>query len=112
MTMGIERVCGEVYIYTLWCGKLREYRGELWVRHKNESNENYYVKVLDDDNMPVKLLNCFKHEGVVFNKAVWLYETDKRRAAEIMIQNEKKMIAELNFRIKNHEEVIESLKEI
>ena len=112
MIRNVERINSEVYLYTLWCGKIREYRGELWVRHRNERNESYYVKVLDDDGNQVKLLNCWKHEGIVWNKGVWLYESNKRRAAEIMIRNEKKMIAELNFKIKGHEEVIESLKEI
>lgn len=105
------------YLYNLWNGKLKEYRGA--VLHKDEINRGFgkailpevnYFMVHDEHGKVVKKLCCSGVEGEIHNKGVWLTESDKSKAAEILIRYEEDQIAKLKFAIKNHEELIESLR--
>ena len=108
---------GMGYLYNLWNGKLKEYRGE--VLHKKKYEDSYgryispevnYFMVHDEDNRIVKKLCCSAVEGEICNKGLWLSESNKSKAAEILIQYEEEQIAKLKFQIENHEELIESLR--
>lgn len=108
---------GTGYLYNLWNGTLKEYRGE--VLYKIERGVRYgmltcrevtHFIVRDKDGRSVKRLCCSCVEGEVCNKTVWLSEADRAKAASIFIEYEKQRIAELQFQIKNHEELIDSLK--
>ena len=107
---------GTGYLYNLWNGTLKEYQGE--VLHKTEHEVGYgmlasrevtYFIVRDKNGRSVKKLCCSYVEGEICNKSVWLSEADRAKAASILIEYEKQRIAELQFRIKNHEELIDSL---
>lgn len=111
---------GTGYLYNLWNGTLKEYRGE--VLHKTEraidygmrtSREVTYFMARDKNDRVIKKLCCSPVAGEIGNKSVWLSESNRAKAASILIEYEKQRIAELQFQIKNHEELIDSLtKEI
>ena len=110
-------VIAEGYLYNLWNGKLKEYRGK--VLHKEKYKDSYgryispevnYFMVHDEHNRIVKKLCCSAVEGEICNKGLWLSESNKSKASEILIQYEEEQIAKLKFQIENHEELIESLK--
>ena len=107
---------GTGYLYKLWNGTLKEYRGE--VLHKVEysiyngmraTREVTYFMAKDKNNRIIKKFCCSPVEGEIGNKLVWLSESNRTKAASILIEYEKQRIAELQFRIKNHEEEIDSL---
>lgn len=107
---------GTGYLYNLWNCMLKEYRGEVLHKIEHEvrygmlaSREVTYFIVRDKDGKSVKKLCCSPVEGEISNKSVWLSEADRAKAASILIEYEKQRIAELQFQIKNHEELIDSL---
>lgn len=110
-------VIAEGYLYNLWNGKLKEYRGKVLHKEKCEdvygryiSPEVNYFMVYDEHDRVVKKLCCSGVEGEICNKGLWLSESNKSKAAEILIQYEEEQIAKLKFQIENHEELIESLR--
>ena len=110
-------VIAEGYLYNLWNGKLKEYRGEVLHKEKYEDSYGRYISpevnyfmVHDEHNRIVKKLCCSAVEGEICNKGLWLSESNKSKAAEILIQYEEEQIAKLKFQIENHEELIESLR--
>lgn len=105
MSNDFEQI-GTGYLYNLWNGTLREYRGE--VLHKKERDVTYFI-VRDKNDRVVKKLCCSPIEGENCNKSVWLSESNRAKAASILIEYEKQRITELQFQIKNHEELIDSL---
>ena len=105
------------YLYNLWNGKLKEYPGK--VLHKEKYEDFYgrriipevnYFMAHDVNGRVVKKLCCSSVEGEICNKGVWLSESNKSKAAEILIRYEEEQIVKLTFQIKNHEELIESLR--
>ena len=97
------------YLYNLWAGELREYGGEVY--HGIYCDSAYFL-VKDKHGRVVKKLNCAMSEGEIHNKTVWLQESNKRKAADILIEHEEEQIAKLRFQIENHEKLIASLKNI
>ena len=109
---------GNGYLYNLWNGKLKEYYGEIvhrdgYVDHGLIYHEITRFVILNEQGKQVKILQCSCNEGEIQNKMVWFYDRNKSGAAKILIEYEENEIAKLEFRIRNHKEIIESLmKEI
>ena len=107
------------YLYSPWAGKLREYAGEVY--HQAEyrafpSNfivpEHTHFLAKDEHGRTIKKFDCAAYEGEMHNKVVWLSERDPHKAAAILIEHEEEQIAKLRLKIRNHEDLIESLKKI
>lgn len=106
---------GVGYLYSVWNGKLKEYKGTI--TYFAELRENIYIQpertffeIFDARGIIVKKYQCASKEGEIHNKVVWLYESNRRKAAEILIEYEKQQIAKLQMQIENHKELIELLK--
>lgn len=116
MANGTYEKIADGYLYNLWNGKLKEYKGEIW--HMDEYRDMFDIIrpersrfiAKDEHGQVIKRLECANFEGEIYNKGVWLRESNRKRAAEILIRREEGMIAKLQFQIKNHEDLIESLK--
>lgn len=110
------KLVSEGYLYNLWRGKLAEVKGEIW--RKDKYKEGYtispavtYFRVIDERGRCVKKLTCSEIEEKVCNKGVWLAESNRVKAAKLLIDYEEQQIAELEFKIKNHKDLIETLNE-
>lgn len=106
---------GDGYLYSVWNGKLKEYRGVITYFAEIQGisyiePERTYFDVLDARGIKVKTYNCASKEGEIHNKVVWLHEPNKQKAAEILIEYEEQQIAKLQMQIENHKELIELLK--
>ena len=107
------------YLYSPWNGTLREFAGE--VRHREEYRSAYgrliepghtHFIAKDDHGRNIKKFDCSINEGELHNKVVWLRESDKRKAADILIEYEETRIAKLKLQIENHESNIANLKAV
>ena len=116
---GNLKLIGTGYFYNLWKGKINEYHGEVY---RNESTlmnrltrEPYtylastYFIVKHSHDRTTKKLQCSNFEGAVYNKSVWLFKPDRKKAIKILLDYEQCCIAELQARILNHEILIEQL---
>lgn len=103
------------YLYSVWNGKLKEYKGN--VLYSDKCTVNGYIPpkrtlfdVVDERGKKIKSLNCASKEGVVYNKVVWLVESDRSKAAEILIDWETQQISALQMKINNHNDLIDTLR--
>lgn len=103
------------YLYSVWNGKLKEYKGN--VLYSDKCTVNGYIPpkrtlfdVVDERGKKIKSLNCASKEGVVYNKVVWLVESDRSKAAEILIDWEMQQIFDLQMKINNHNDLIDTLR--
>ena len=110
-----QRTISEGYLYNLWNGKLKELKGEVRLNESYVLNdyiipEKTYFLLFDEHGRIVKKMQCSKIEGELYNKVVWLKEANRDKANKILIEYEEQQISELEFRIRNHEELIKVLK--
>lgn len=107
---------GKGYLYNLWNGTVQEYGGEIYRKEYKCKNGPYVYKeaaffmVKDKYNRTTKKLQCGKDEGVVYNKSVWFFKPNRKKAIRILLDYEKMCIAELQFKILNHEVLVEQLE--
>ena len=104
------------YLYSVWNGKLKEYKGN--VLYSDKWTVNGYIPpeltmfdVVDERGKKIKSLNCALKEGVVYNKVVWLVESDRSKAAKILIDWEMRQISALQMKINNHHGRIDTVRE-
>lgn len=103
------------YCYSPWNGSLKEYQGDVmhmdgYFSGRYSIPEMTYFMAKDENGRVIKKLRCPSEEGVIWNKLVWLEESDIARAAEIFIDYEETRIAALKIQIASHEIMIDSLK--
>lgn len=99
-----------LYLYVYSDGQLRMYEGDIYRRTTEKSTRaSFFIKNHCGDY--VKKLQCSVDEGKVCNKNVWLSERNVKKASEILIKYEEQQIAELRFKIADHEVVINTLKQ-
>ena len=115
-TDGEHYVLTTGYCYSPWNGSLKEYHGDVmrmdgYVSGRYVIPESTYFIAKDENGKVIKKLNCSSVEGNIWNKLVWLTESDISKAAEIFIDYEETRIAALKDQIKNHEITIELLAE-
>lgn len=106
---------GEGYLYNLWNGRLKEMKGEIFHRDKRMEDgyiypEDNYFKVVDENGKRIKSLCCSSTPGIIYNRSVWLEESNREEAAKILIEYEETQISKLKLQIENHENLIETLK--
>ena len=114
-TDGEHYVLTTGYCYSPWNGSLKEYHGDVmrmdgYVSGRYVIPESTYFIAKDENGKVIKKLNCSSVEGNIWNKLVWLTESDISKAAEIFIDYEETRIAALKDQIKNHEITNDSLK--
>ena len=103
------------YLYSPWNGTLKEYKGEVIHRdsfievNKYIVPEKNYFAAKDENGRILKMLACSSVEGKVVNKVLWLTESDIHKAAQLFIEYEEAQIAQLKFKIENHESLIKPL---
>lgn len=100
---------GNGYLYSLWNGHLREYRGYVSGYERECRSVLGSFSVIDEHGETVKLLQCSYYEGKIQNKMVWFHDRNKEAAIRVLIDYERNEMAKLEFRIKNHKEIIETL---
>ena len=106
------------YLYSLWNGTLKEYKGEVY--HSDEIREGYkyiipeknYFVAKDNHGREIKKLVCASVEGEIVNKVLWLTESNIHKAAQLFIEYEETQISKLKLQIENHERLINTLKEL
>ncbi len=105
------------YCYNPWGETLKVYPGDVLRRDKfgkgrNVTPEITRFRALDEEGNVIKIFQCANGEGEVFNKLIWLKESDMARAVEIFIEYEIGCIGKLNEKIKGHEDTIEKFKSL
>lgn len=100
---------GNGYLYSLWNGHLREYCGCVSGYEHEWGTLFGQFSVIDENGEKVKLLQCSYYEGKNQNKMVWFHDRNKEAAIRVLIDYERNEMAKLEFRIKNHKEIIETL---
>lgn len=102
---------GIVHLYKIRNRKLIELTGDLVI------TENDYFSIVstrfeikNDAGKIIKVYACSSIEGDVFNNIVWLYEEDRKRAAELLCNNQKKLIKDLKEKIASHGELVDMLE--
>ena len=116
---GNLKLVGTGYFYNIWKGKINEYHGEIYHNGSTLMNQltgelytylsSTYFIVKDSRDRTTKKLQCSNFEGTVYNKSVWLFKPDRKKAIKIFLDYEQRRIAELQARILNHEILIEQL---
>lgn len=62
------------------------------------------IKIKNDTGKVKKVYVVSSEEGEVFNNMVWLYESDIKKAAKMLMKHEEEIICDLNLKIGIHEE--------
>lgn len=111
------KVIAEGYLYSPWNGTLKEYRGEVHHRDSYVYNgrivpEQSYFHIRDERRRELKKLMCSSIEGEIVNKVLWLTDSDIHKAAQLFIEYEETQIAQLKFKIENHESLIKTLEKL
>ena len=71
---------------------------------------NTRFEIKNDAGKIIKVYACSSIEGDVFNNIVWLYEEDRKKAAELLCNNQKKLIKDLKEKIASHGELVDMLE--
>lgn len=107
---------GTRYLYKLYEGELQEYSGEVVIDERyvemlsNVTRGRAYFKVDGSQDRSAKTFLCSDIEKEVYNGMVWLYESDKRRAAQILLFNEIDRVESLKKEVRRHEKTIDVLR--
>lgn len=119
--MNNERNCvnlGNGYLYTITSTGLNEYHGEVlyYPKEQNKTTGHIYRPytkfVMCGSGLPRRNFDCCSQEGVVYNRAVWLHESNKEEAATILLKYECAVVNELFGKIGSHEKTIDILKNV
>ena len=107
---------GTGYLYKLYEGELQEYSGEVVIDERyvemlsNVSRGRGYFKVGGSQDRSAKTFLCSDIEKEVYNGMLWLYESDKRQAAQNLLFNEIDRVESLKKEIRRHEKTIDILR--
>lgn len=104
------------YLYSMWSGNLREYKGR--VIHKTQYQDSYIYpartkfQAVNEYGETYKNFDCSNKECEIYNKVVWLSESDINKAIDMFIRYEQARISKLQDEISGHLDIIETLKQI
>ena len=102
---------GIVHLYKIRCGKLIELTGDLVITENDYfSTVSANFEIKNDAGKIIKVYTCSSIEGDVFNNIVWLYEENRKRAAELLCNNQKKLIKDLKAKIVSYGELADMLE--
>jgi hypothetical protein len=107
---------GTGYLYKLYEGELQEYSGEVVIDERyadmlsNVTRGRAYFKVGGSQDRSAKTFTCSDIEKEVYNGMVWLHESDKRRATQILLFNEIDRVESLKKDVRRHEKTIDVLR--
>lgn len=91
------------YLYSLWTGRLKEYKGDIYESMRNDNLANFKTET--------HRYLCSMQPGVVYNGSVWFAEQNIEKAKKCLIEYEEINILEFQEKIKNCLHRIKVLKE-
>lgn len=98
------------YLYSMKTGVIMVSEGSVYSRNDINRHANQLEFVRDINTYPNGRVLCAASAGVVFNKALWLYERDDELAKQLFIESEKACIAKLEDEIRKHQAIIGGIK--
>jgi hypothetical protein len=108
----------DVVLYSIWGNKFKILYGtisELKIREPDTAFRNdgcFYTTSLfsSTDNMRIRRFTVSAAPGVVYNRMVWFKSENEKRAKELLLKNEFRLIKELDDKIVSHRECIKLLE--
>lgn len=94
------------FLYTIYQNTLRCQTGIISLDKEKKLGGRFYVKYFEKTN----IIDVDVQEGIMWNRAVWFYEKSDEKARELFTDYEQRCIQELERKIKQHKEILNSLK--
>lgn len=97
------------FLYTIYQNTLRCRTGIISLdKERKYLSGRFYIKYFEKTN----IIDVDIQEGVMWNRTVWFYEKSDEKARELFTDYEQRCIQELERKIKQHKEILNSLKSI